>query len=220
MSIPSRQYWAVGNHDTRREPSQEARYRLTFDIGADGRNMSREERAQLVREVRWSPAQPSVQGGYHGRRGRTTATPRQPGSRPTALVEWGGFGLGTFLGGLVAVIVAVILHDAACPNALCNTGLGELGQAFSGTARTDCGAAAVAEDAVGWLVIVGVVGMVTGLGKAVLGLTMVSRSAKQAQRRNSAGSTRPANPAPSSSPVHGSPPSVDARGHVKRGDGG
>jgi hypothetical protein len=86
--------------------------------------------------------------------------------RPNLLATWGRIGIGTFSGGLVAVIAAVIIHDhAAYPNSLCNTGLGELGQAISSTAQTDCGLAGLGESLVGWLVFLGVVGMVGGLAK-------------------------------------------------------
>lgn len=101
---------------------------------------------------------------------------RQPsggpgGSRPNLLATWGRLGIGTFCGGLVAVIAAVIIHDhAAYPNSLCNTGLGELGQAFSSTVQTDCGAAGIAESTVGWLVFFGVAGIIIGLAKMGLGL--------------------------------------------------
>jgi hypothetical protein len=46
--------------DSRREPTADEIYRLTFDVGADGRNMSPEERAALIREVRWPIGQPAV----------------------------------------------------------------------------------------------------------------------------------------------------------------
>lgn len=115
---------------------------------------------------------------------RAGHTPRQPaypqrpqaqGSRrwsmPTLLAAWGRVGIGTFSGGLVAVVAAVIIHDhAAYPNSLCNSGLGQLGQALSNTVQTDCGAASVAESMVGWLVFLGVAAMIIGLGKMGLAL--------------------------------------------------
>ena len=83
----------------------------------------------------------------------------------------GLWGVGSFLGGLVAVIAAVIIHDhAAYPNMLCNTGFGVLGQEFDNTVRVDCGVATTAESLVGWLVALGVLGIAGGLGKMVLGL--------------------------------------------------
>ena len=93
------------------------------------------------------------------------------GSPPGLLATWGRVGIGTFCGGLVAVVAAVIIHDhAAYPNSLCNTGLGELGQAFSNTVQTDCGIAGVAESMVGWLVFLGVAGIIIGLAKMGLAL--------------------------------------------------
>jgi hypothetical protein len=95
---------------------------------------------------------------------------RRPPS-PNPLATWGRLGIGSFLGGLVAVIAAVIIHDhAAYPNMVCNTGLGELGQAFSSTVQVDCGVATTAESTVGWLVFFGVAGIIIGLGKMGLGL--------------------------------------------------
>jgi hypothetical protein len=95
----------------------------------------------------------------------------RPGSPSKLLATWGRVGIGTFCGGLVAVVAAVIIHDhAAYPNSLCNTGLGQLGQAFSNTVQTDCGIAGVAESMVGWLVFLGVAGIIIGLGKMGLAL--------------------------------------------------
>ena len=115
------------------------------------------------------PSQKNMAGfpsqGKHG------ARPSMGRTRPSLLVTWGGFGIGTFVGGLAAVIAAVIIHDhAAYPNSLCNTGLGQLGQAFSTTAQTDCNTAGIAESAVGWLVFFGVGAMIVGLAKVGLGL--------------------------------------------------
>jgi hypothetical protein len=93
------------------------------------------------------------------------------GRQSNLLAAWGRLGIGTFCGGLVAVIAAIIIHDhAAFPNSLCNTGLGELGQAFSNRVQTDCGIAGVAESTVGWLVFLGVAGIIIGLAKMGLGL--------------------------------------------------
>jgi hypothetical protein len=44
--------------DTRRPPTPEEAYRLSFCIGANGQSMSSAERAQLVREVKWPPGLP------------------------------------------------------------------------------------------------------------------------------------------------------------------
>lgn len=111
---------------------------------------------------------------------RGDGTPPRPGYPPRrqtsarsngALAKMGLWGIGSFLGGLVALIAAIIIHDhAAYPNMLCNTGLGQLGQVFDNTVRVDCGVATTAESVVGWLVALGVVCMVGGLGKMVLGL--------------------------------------------------
>jgi hypothetical protein len=41
------------DHDGRRDPTPDEAYRLSYNIGADGSNMSRAEYEQLVREVKW-----------------------------------------------------------------------------------------------------------------------------------------------------------------------
>jgi hypothetical protein len=57
MSITPQEAGAEKNvQDTRRDPTPEEAYRLSYDIGADGRNMSPAEQAQLMREVKWPPA--------------------------------------------------------------------------------------------------------------------------------------------------------------------
>jgi hypothetical protein len=115
------------------------------------------------------------------RAGGTPPRPGDPPRRPTSagsnaslskmVSASGRWGIGSFLGGLVAVIAAVILHDhAAYPNMLCNTGLGQIGETFSSQVRVDCGFAGTAESVVGWLVALGVLSMVGGLGKIGLGL--------------------------------------------------
>jgi hypothetical protein len=115
---------------------------------------------------------------------RAGGTPPRPGDPPRRQTSAGSspslskmvsasgrWGIGSFLGGLVAVIAAVILHDhAAYPNMLCNTGLGQIGETFSSQVRVNCGFAGTAESVVGWLVALGVLSMVGGLGKIGLGL--------------------------------------------------
>lgn len=138
------------------------------------------------------------------------------GSRPNLMATWGRFGIGTFCGGLVAVIAAVIIHDhAAYPNSLCNTGLGELGQAFSNTVQTDCGVAGIAESTVGWLVFFGVAGIVIGLAKMGLGLagalpapaqaSALKRSAAMGGQGSASGTTAVATPAANQAPYGSAP---------------
>jgi hypothetical protein len=87
------------------------------------------------------------------------------------LDTWDGWGIGTLGLGIVLVIVAIVLHDHnAYPNAMCHAGLGELGQAFSGSAYAQCSAPATAEEAVGPLVFFGVGALVVGGAKIALSL--------------------------------------------------
>ena len=162
---------------------------------------------------------------------RRQASARTGGPRPGLLAAWGVLGIGPFLGGVVAVIAAVIIHDhAAFPNSMCNTGLGQLGQAFSNTVATDCGVATTAESMVGWLVALGVVGIVIGLGKIGLGLSGGIAALSQAQGRKSpgaagahtaggSGATPAATPAAAQAP-YGSAPIARRSGRPGRAAGG
>jgi hypothetical protein len=76
------------DHDGRRDPTPDEAYRLSYSIGADGRNMSRAEYEQLVREVKW-PAVSAVRPANDSRPGgATNAASRQahlPGHTATGL---------------------------------------------------------------------------------------------------------------------------------------
>jgi hypothetical protein len=150
------------------------------------------------------------------RAGGGSHPPGYPQRRPPApnpLATWGRLGIGTFLGGLVAVIVAVIIHDhAAYPNMVCNTGLGELGQAFSSTVQVDCGVATTAESTVGWLVFFGVAGIVIGLGKMGLGLAGGTLPSVQAlARKLPVPPAAPGSPAaPAAPPAYNAGPAAQA----------
>jgi len=102
------------------------------------------------------------------------ANATQPASRTPAqrfLANWSPWGMGTLGLGIVLVIIAIVLHDHfALPNAVCSSSLGQLGQAFSGTAYADCSSAATAESAVGPLVLFGVGALLVGAGKMVIAL--------------------------------------------------
>jgi hypothetical protein len=54
---------------TRRAPTADEIYRLNYDIGADGRNMSETERARLLREVNWPLTQPQATNSARGAAG-------------------------------------------------------------------------------------------------------------------------------------------------------
>lgn len=67
---------------------------------------------------------------------------------------------------VVLMIAGIVLHAKyAQPNAICRSGVGQLGQAFSRTAFTDCRMAESAEGAVGPLLGIGIIGLsVSALG--------------------------------------------------------
>jgi hypothetical protein len=73
---------------------------------------------------------------------------------------------------LVLVVMAIVLHaHFAQVNASCSSGLGQLGQAFSGAAVRDCSMASTAESAVGPLTFFGVALIALGGGTLVHALT-------------------------------------------------
>jgi len=78
--------------------------------------------------------------------------------------------------GAVLFIVGIIDHAFAAPkSALCQSGLGQIGQIFDGTVAHDCGLVTVLESAAGWLVVAGVLA-------AVLGVMVLCKSRAAAQR--------------------------------------
>jgi hypothetical protein len=84
MSITPQEAGAGKNvQDARREPTPEEVYRLSYDIGADGRNMSPEERAQLMREVKWPRANSAKQRGSDEKAG--SRPDRQASPAPSGL---------------------------------------------------------------------------------------------------------------------------------------
>lgn len=88
------------------------------------------------------------------------------------LANDGLWGAGALAMGIILVIVAIVLHaHFGRVNALCSSGLGQLGQAFSGTVSGDCSLATTAESAVGPLVLFGVLALVLGATFVGLALT-------------------------------------------------
>jgi hypothetical protein len=66
--------------------------------------------------------------------------------------------------GVVLLVGGIVDHTFAAPKAaLCNSGLGQLGQALDGTVAHDCGLVTALESAVGWLIVVGLLALLLGL---------------------------------------------------------
>jgi hypothetical protein len=66
--------------------------------------------------------------------------------------------------GMVLLVGGIVDHAFAAPKAaLCNSGLGQLGQALDGTVAHDCGLVTALESAVGWLIVVGLLALLLGL---------------------------------------------------------
>jgi hypothetical protein len=64
-------------------------------------------------------------------------------------------------------IAGIVDHVFAAPKAaLCQSGIGQIGQAIDDTVAHDCGLVTALESAVGWLLVTGV--LATVLGGAVL----------------------------------------------------
>ena len=123
------------------------------------------------------------------------AAPQGPTQR--FLSNWAPWGIGTFLLGIVMVIIAIVLHDHyALQNAACQSAFGELGQAFSGTTYYGCSTAATAEQAVGYLVFFGVAALLIGGGKMVMAIAgaalLSNEQGKPASGQAAAASARPA----------------------------
>jgi len=66
--------------------------------------------------------------------------------------------------GVVLLIAGVIDHQVvASKSALCQSGLGQLGQALDDTVAHDCGLVTALESAVGWFLAVGVLALILGV---------------------------------------------------------
>jgi hypothetical protein len=65
--------------------------------------------------------------------------------------------------GVVLLIAGVIDHQVvASKSALCQSGLGQIGQALDDTVAHDCGLVTALESAVGWFLAVGVLALILG----------------------------------------------------------
>lgn len=65
--------------------------------------------------------------------------------------------------GLVLFVGGIVDHALAAPKAaLCQSGIGQIGQAIDGTVAHGCGLVTALESAVGWLLAVGVLAAICG----------------------------------------------------------
>ena len=65
--------------------------------------------------------------------------------------------------GVVLLIAGIVDHLVAAPKAaLCQSGIGQIGQIFDNTVAHDCGLVIGFEAAVGWLLAAGILGVLTG----------------------------------------------------------
>jgi uncharacterized membrane protein HdeD (DUF308 family) len=79
------------------------------------------------------------------------------------------------LTGVIALVAGVVLlaggivdHVLAAPKAaLCDSGIGQVGQALDNTVAHDCGLVTALESAVGWLIVVGVLALLLGIAVLV-----------------------------------------------------
>jgi hypothetical protein len=66
--------------------------------------------------------------------------------------------------GAVLIIAALVDHEViASKNALCQSPIGQIGSAIDNTVAHDCGLVTALESAVGWLIAVGVIGLILGI---------------------------------------------------------
>jgi predicted acyltransferase len=100
-------------------------------------------------------------------------------------------GVIALVAGVVLLAGGIVAHLFAAPKAaLCDSGIGQIGQAFDNTVAHDCGLVTALESAVGWLIVAGILAVLLGI--AVL---VSSRLAY-----------RPAAPMPGAAPMPAVPP--------------
>jgi uncharacterized membrane protein HdeD (DUF308 family) len=65
--------------------------------------------------------------------------------------------------GAALIIAGIVDHLAvASKSALCQSGIGQIGQALDDTVAHDCGLATTLESAVGWLLVTGILALILG----------------------------------------------------------
>jgi len=66
--------------------------------------------------------------------------------------------------GAVLIIAGLVDHEViASKNALCQSPIGQIGSAIDNTVAHDCGLVTALESAVGWLIAVGIIGLILGI---------------------------------------------------------
>lgn len=73
-------------------------------------------------------------------------------------------GVAALVVGAFLIIAGLVDHEIIAPkNALCQSPIGQLGSAFDNTVAHDCGLVTALESAVGWLIVVGILGLILGV---------------------------------------------------------
>src|ERR1700733_11351356 len=73
-------------------------------------------------------------------------------------------GVAALVIGAILIIAGLVDHEIIAPkNALCQSPIGQLGSAFDNTVAHDCGLVTALESAVGWLIVVGILGLILGI---------------------------------------------------------
>jgi hypothetical protein len=73
-------------------------------------------------------------------------------------------GVAALVIGAILIIAGLVDHAViASKNALCQSPIGQLGSAFDNTVAHDCGLVTALESAVGWLIVVGILGLILGI---------------------------------------------------------
>lgn len=100
-------------------------------------------------------------------------------------------GVIALVAGVVLLAGGIVAHLFAAPKAaLCDSGIGQIGQAFDNTVAHDCGLVTALESAVGWLIVAGILAVLLGIAVLV----------------NSRLANRPAAPMPGAAPMPAVPP--------------
>jgi hypothetical protein len=73
-------------------------------------------------------------------------------------------GVAALVIGAILIIAGLVDHAVIAPkNALCQSPIGQIGSAIDNTVAHDCGLVTALESAVGWLIVVGILGLILGI---------------------------------------------------------